>query len=104
MGRGEADGAVEVLGGNAVSDPIKSAALSLELLHRLELMQRVMGDRWPQVSSEWRVLINKSMARLNKPLMETALILAQRLDAAGHNPTMMLAVATEMALENKRKP
>ena len=62
---------------------LEAAALSHELRQRLELMRRLLGDRWPAVSAEWREILTKWMAARNAGLMPTALFLAQNAFHAG---------------------
>ena len=61
-------------------------------------MRRLYGDRWPDVSAAYRVILEVAMRSTGeKNVLRAVLPLAQELDRRGHSPLVLLATAGDMA-------
>lgn len=77
---------------------VRCAAISSQLSENLQVVKRLMGDKWESAAKEYRTILLAVMAANGEtnPLA-VATPMAQRMSNAGHNPLMLLAVATDMA-------
>ena len=77
---------------------VRCAVVSEQLAKNLQIVKRLLGDKWESASKEYRVILLAVMAANGEtnPLA-VATPMAKRMSNAGHNPLMLLATATEMA-------
>lgn len=81
-------------------------AAAVRMADRLEEMRRLMkqlhGDKWPEKSAPYREAVRQAMQEQNTQSVLSAVIpLAQDVARKGHSPVMLLAVAADMAAEEK---
>lgn len=72
--------------------------LASELQINLRSMRRLLGSKWDESSKEYRTILLAVMAATgdDNPIA-CALPMAKEMSERGHNPLMLLAVATEMS-------
>jgi len=80
------------------SELVRCAGVSNELSVNLSIMKRLLGDKWETSSKEYRTILLAVMAANGEtnPLA-IATPMAKEMSERGHNPLMLLAVATDMA-------
>lgn len=80
------------------SELVRCAVVSNELSENLTVMKRLLGDTWESSSKEYRTILLAVMAANGEtnPLA-IATPMAKEMSERGHNPLMLLAVATDMA-------
>ena len=66
--------------------------------------RQLYGDRWPVKSEPYRKIIFGKSSDTGKDTLSTAIELAKELSAAGHDPSMLLAVACDMIREESGNP
>ena len=81
-------------------DLTKVIQVSEKLMERLEFMRRILGDKWADRAAEIKPAIQALMEKVgsDNPL-EVVLPVAKEMSAENNDPSMLLAVATEMVLD-----
>lgn len=76
----------------------KQLRICADMLDNRDVMKRLYGERWAEVTAEHRELIRKRMILTGEsnPL-KAVLPIAKSMDAAGENPALLLAVAVDMS-------
>ena len=72
----------------------KQILIASQMLQMRNAMKRLYDDRWPEVSAPYRQVLSNVMNRSgNFNPLSVALPIAKDLQAKGHNPLLLLAVA-----------
>lgn len=76
----------------------KQQVVAAALKSNLETMRRLMGDKWPEASKEYREILTAAMVGSGdtNPIA-CAIPLAKEMSDRGLHPLMLLAVAAEMS-------
>lgn len=84
------------------TDFLKAARMADRLEEMRALMKRIHGDQWPEKSAPYREALRQAMQEQNTQNVLSAVVpLAQDVARKGHSPVMLLAVAADMAAEEK---
>lgn len=77
---------------------VRCAVVSNQLSENLQTVKRLLGDKWESSSKEYRTILLGVMAANGEtnPLA-VATPMAKEMSERGHNPLVLLAVATDMA-------
>ena len=77
---------------------IQAARVAVKLEKTMLTMKRLHGERWNKVAEPYRAVLRGVMKDAGTDnVLGVALQIAKGMDAEGHSPTMLLAVAAEMA-------
>ena len=77
---------------------IQAARVAVKLEKTMLTMKRLHGERWNKVAEPYRAVLRGVMKDSGTDnVLGVALQIAKGMDAEGHSPTMLLAVAAEMA-------
>lgn len=72
--------------------------LSNKLLDNLKVQKRLHGDRWPEVMADLGTALQLHMKTTGETNpINAALPISEKMSAAGENPLVFIAVATELA-------
>lgn len=84
--------------GVGFSDMVRCVEVSKELRANLTVMKRLLGQKWDESAKEYKTILLAVMAASGdaNPIA-CALPMAKEMSERGHNPLMLLAVATEMS-------
>jgi hypothetical protein len=72
--------------------------IATQMLDLRDTMKRLYGDRWDEVTADHRRIIAGAMAESGNDNPLSAVIpVAKKMSAAGENPSLLMAVAVDMA-------
>ena len=72
--------------------------LTNQLLDNLNVQKRLHGERWPEVMADLGTALQLRMKTTGETdAINAALPIAKKMSAAGENPMIFIAVATELA-------
>jgi len=87
-------------GGSARASVLTSKQITIaaKMFELRDTMKRLYGEQWPTVAGPYREMIAGAMEGSgdNNPL-SAVIPLAKDMDAKGYNPTLLMAVAVDMA-------
>lgn len=76
----------------------KQITIAAKMFELRDSMKRLYADRWPTVAAPYREMIAGAMeCSGDKNPLSAVIPLAKDMSAKGHNPTLLMAVAVEMA-------
>jgi hypothetical protein len=73
-------------------------AFEIKMFELLDTMKRLYAERWPNLAAPYREMIAGAMEGSgDKNPLSAVIPLAESMSARGYNPTLLMAVAVEMA-------
>lgn len=76
----------------------KQLTIAAGMMKLRDTMKRLLGAEWPERTALHRAVLEKEMRDTNDHNPLSAVIpIAKKMQAAGENPTLLMAVAVDMA-------